>query len=644
MKPKIIGVTVGTPTPRANLKQTDPRKADYVKGKDIIPEKVSQLENDAGYLTEHQDISGKLDASKLPEAIDSALAQAKASGAFDGENGGYYTPTVAQPNANTMRVTFSPIKSDMPSVSARDIALPAGENGITPHIGSNGNWYIGNTDTGIKAQGEDGVGITNIAKRTVAGVEVLYVTLSDGSEKGFTLPSGAKGDPGTSVTITKITESGASGGSNVVTFSDGKTMTVKNGKDGKDGSDYVLTEVDKQEIAEMAAELVEIPGGEVTEEEHTAELTIVGFTRFDGGTFSTATTGRRTDYIPTEGVTKVFGNVGFYSACSTVAFYDANKAYLSDIRVGGSDFLPSGNNYGDGAFEVDLTDEKYAAAKYFVVSSYRNTSQAGYYTQGTDFSVDYCKYTKAGAAEDVPRYRIGKNTIAFFGDSITEGGYPDLIGSITGATVTNHGVGGATVASGTANVTHIVEQITAHTGNDDIICVSGGYNDFCQEVPLGTLSTGYNAALDTTTLIGALESIFRKLLTSHSEAQIFYVITHKIDGAENRQNDIGLTLTDYHDAIVSVLEKYSIPCYDAFADSGLVTSTASDWGATLRSLYTTNADGTHPNEAGYLKYYVYQIIGMMENGVGSSKQVSRSALVNDVIAALPVYHGEVEDV
>ena len=103
-----------------------------------------------------------------------------------------------------------------------------------------------------------------------------------------------------------------------------------------------------------------------------------------------------------------------------------------------------------------------------------------------------------------------------------------------------------------------------------------------------------------------------------------------------------------------VLEKYSIPFYDAFADSGLITSplntdgTAvlpnSPWGETINTMYTNNMDGVHPNEDGYLKYYVYQIIGMMENGVGSSKQVSRSTLVNDVIAALPVYHGEVEDV
>lgn len=52
--------------------------------KSELPTKVSELENDAGYLTEHQDISGKLDASALPTAINTALAQAKASGEFDG--------------------------------------------------------------------------------------------------------------------------------------------------------------------------------------------------------------------------------------------------------------------------------------------------------------------------------------------------------------------------------------------------------------------------------------------------------------------------------------------------------------------------------------------------------------------------------
>lgn len=31
-----------------------------------------------------------------------------------------------------------------------------GMDGVTPHIGSNGHWYLGSTDTGVKAQGADG--------------------------------------------------------------------------------------------------------------------------------------------------------------------------------------------------------------------------------------------------------------------------------------------------------------------------------------------------------------------------------------------------------------------------------------------------------------------------------------------------------
>ena len=46
-----------------------------------VPTKVSQLTNDKGYLTEHQDISGKLDTDKLPQAVADALASGKIRGA-----------------------------------------------------------------------------------------------------------------------------------------------------------------------------------------------------------------------------------------------------------------------------------------------------------------------------------------------------------------------------------------------------------------------------------------------------------------------------------------------------------------------------------------------------------------------------------
>ncbi len=88
-----------------------------------------------------------------------------------------------------------------------------------------------------------------------------------------------KGDPGTSVTVSSVSESTASGGENVVTFSDGKTLTVKNGVNGKDGADgkdgavgatgatgaqgpkgdpYTLTETDKSLIV---AQVIESLGG-----------------------------------------------------------------------------------------------------------------------------------------------------------------------------------------------------------------------------------------------------------------------------------------------------------------------------------------------------------------------------------------------
>lgn len=80
MKRKIIGVTVGSPLPKPNLNQTDPRKGDFVKGKEIIPSKVSDLENDAGYLTE-DDMDEIVERVKAPVAADAEAAAKSATNA-----------------------------------------------------------------------------------------------------------------------------------------------------------------------------------------------------------------------------------------------------------------------------------------------------------------------------------------------------------------------------------------------------------------------------------------------------------------------------------------------------------------------------------------------------------------------------------
>lgn len=57
----------------------------------------------------------------------------------------------------------------------------------------------------------------------------------DGKD-GLDGKDGAAGKDGTSVTVKSVSESSADGGSNVVTFSDGKTLTVKNGDKGDTGA------------------------------------------------------------------------------------------------------------------------------------------------------------------------------------------------------------------------------------------------------------------------------------------------------------------------------------------------------------------------------------------------------------------------
>ena len=52
MSKKIYGITVGTPTPRSNFNQTDPRKADYIIGRENIATKEDLVET--LFFTENQ--------------------------------------------------------------------------------------------------------------------------------------------------------------------------------------------------------------------------------------------------------------------------------------------------------------------------------------------------------------------------------------------------------------------------------------------------------------------------------------------------------------------------------------------------------------------------------------------------------------
>ena len=87
------------------------------------------------------------------------LEMASAISGIQTGTGGYYTPSVSQPDENTMQVAFTASEADMPDVETVMVKLPQGtdgQDGITPTIGANGNWYIGDTDTGKPSRGATG--------------------------------------------------------------------------------------------------------------------------------------------------------------------------------------------------------------------------------------------------------------------------------------------------------------------------------------------------------------------------------------------------------------------------------------------------------------------------------------------------------
>ena len=87
------------------------------------------------------------------------------------------------------------------------------------------------------ATGQDGVSPT-VAAAAITGGHRITVTDKDGSRSFDVMDGsdGAAGKDGTSVTVSNVSESAADGGTNVVTFSDGKTVTIKNGSKGSDGA------------------------------------------------------------------------------------------------------------------------------------------------------------------------------------------------------------------------------------------------------------------------------------------------------------------------------------------------------------------------------------------------------------------------
>ncbi len=177
-----------------------------------------------------------VDTEALKAAIDEALAEAKASGEFDGKDG----------------ADGADGKDGADGVDGTDGAPGKdGENGVGIASAEMNESYEltltftdGNSYTtpilrgpmgspGLPGKDATPLKIVDVSESSADG-GVNVVTFSDASE--LKVRNGRKGADGVSVTVESVEESTESGGTNVVTFSDGSTLNVKNGKDGATGA------------------------------------------------------------------------------------------------------------------------------------------------------------------------------------------------------------------------------------------------------------------------------------------------------------------------------------------------------------------------------------------------------------------------
>lgn len=138
---------------------------------------------------------GSIDPEEILSVVEAALAEAKASGEFDGKDGTSVT---------VERVTESTASGGTNTVEFSDGNILKIKNGLN---------------------GSKGESVSINAYRV--GDEFTTIVFTDGTT--IQIPNG------TSVTVDEVSESDADGGENIVTFSDGKSLTVKNGSKGSPG-------------------------------------------------------------------------------------------------------------------------------------------------------------------------------------------------------------------------------------------------------------------------------------------------------------------------------------------------------------------------------------------------------------------------
>lgn len=303
---------------------------------------------------------------------------------------------------------------------------------------------------------------------------------------------------------------------------------------------------------------------------------------------------------------------------SRIPLFDANKVYVDEVNGTLSDYDSSFNIL---TVSIPSTFIQNGVA-YFGFSNSISLLDSLMVIKGASYPSTYIAFGTIRTINGLQIYENQiidysaesnplKNKIAVFtGDSICAGagyagGYASIIASENNMTIQNIGVGGGTIVP-QDNVFCISTSITDLRADANYVILEGGANDSDIQVPIGTLTVDYTSTLDTTTFAGAFENMLKSAIERFPTAKIGYVFVHK---CANRFNSTDTSLsTSYYQVAKNACIKWGIPYCDLNSNTlplGYITS--------LKTAYTANGDGYHPNEQGYRLFYVPKITKWMQS-------------------------------
>lgn len=260
----------------------------------------------------------------------------------------------------------------------------------------------------------------------------------------------------------------------------------------------------------------------------------------------------------------------------------------------------------------------------FVSGNYTFTANVDGYILLTKYTAQGVTYTPTIAVVndniEINDSPLMNKTISYNGDSICagagyNGGYAKIIGDMFGMTVENIAVGGATIIPNTYTQSEtprhwISATITNMNSTYDYAIIEGGVNDASLDLPLGTISDGYDATLDTSTYYGAFENMLKQLINRFKGKKYGYIAVHQMTRNYRIINDPS---TSYYWASRKCCEKWGVPFLDLNDKVPPFAFLRNTSLSNLPTTYTYNGDGWHPNEEGYKKYYVDKIVNWLES-------------------------------